>query len=203
MGKRKMNKHKVTMDTQKSIAHKHDMNFIGQQMFPDGLVPWRNETSPNLTGGPDEQNTGSLRACDYCGSMHPADVAAAIRAGAHGSWADMKYGWPHKAYFDDIPNPHAGMLESRTWRTDPPPADEAGKWRRVHRGYDPHTGEPTYWWAEVGQPAGDTTHGKFYSVHLQDATDEDREIIEKHLGLHFEFIDDGQKVRWSPIEGES
>ena len=119
-----------------SIAHKHNMNSLGMQAHPDGLVPWRGEQP-------------FFRKCGYCGSMHPEDTAAAIRAGLQGSWADLKYSWPHKAYF-----------------TDP----ESG-----------------------GQH-------KFYSVHLQDASPEDRETIEVHLGVRFEFIDDGQKVRWSSID---
>lgn len=70
---------------------------------------WRNAVAPNLETGP---TTGRLRGCGYCGSMYPADVADAIRRGASGSFADFKYGWPHKVYLDKVPNPHAGMLES-------------------------------------------------------------------------------------------
>jgi hypothetical protein len=32
-----------------------------------------------------------------------------------------------------------------------------------------------------------------------DATPEDRDVIEKHLGLHFEFRNDG-KVSWQRVE---
>jgi len=182
-----------------SIAHKHDMNIYGLQQWPDGLVPWGDESPPNLTGDMDERGQGLLRHCSYCGSMHPADVAAAIKSGARGEWADRKYGWPHKAYFDGIPNPHVGLLESRASRSDMPNPDESDKWRRVQRGFNSRTGEPEYWWAETGQPASATTHGKFYSVHLQDATPEDRAVIEAHLGLVFEFSDDGQNVKWHRI----
>lgn len=38
------------------------------------------------------------RSCSWCGSAHPAELAAAIRSGATLSMADMKYGWPHKFY---------------------------------------------------------------------------------------------------------
>lgn len=185
--------------SEKSIAHRHDLNFIGQQHYPDGLVTWRGASPPNLTGMPDERQTGSLRACGYCGSMHPADVAEAIRAGAKGEWADLKYGWPHKAYFTGIPNPHAGMLESRDGRYGPLPEGEEQRFRQVQRGFNPQTGAPEYMWREVGKPAGETTYGKFYSVHLQDATPEDRETIEQHLGVRFTFLEDGQSVRWSGI----
>jgi len=42
--------------------------------------------------------------CSWCGSMHPHDLAEALRAGtAKGHWADFKYGWPHKFYVDGVP----------------------------------------------------------------------------------------------------
>lgn len=122
--------------SEKSIAHKHGMNFVGQDWWPDGLAPWKKR-------GDDR------RHCEYCGSLHPEDVAAGIRAGATGEWADWKYGWPHKVYFS----------------------------------------------GEVS--------GKFYTVHLQDATPEDRETIEEHMGLRFTFPDDGQKVSWSPYQEDA
>ncbi len=191
------------MNEPRSIAHRHDMNHFGLRQWPDGLVPWLDASPPSLTGKPREQTTGQLRACAYCGSMHPADVAAAIKAGAVGSWADRKYGWPHKAYFDGVPNPHAGLLESRAGRNWPPDESEAANWRRVHSSYNPYTGEPEYTWREIGKPAAPTTGGKFYSVHLQDASPEDRAVIEAHLGLHMEFEDEGRRVKWWAVASEN
>lgn len=40
----------------------------------------------------------SVRTCNWCGSVHPEDLAAWIRAGLKLEMADMKYGWPHKFY---------------------------------------------------------------------------------------------------------
>lgn len=74
---------------------------------------WREAQAPDLASGDANKTTGRLRGCGYCGSMHPSDLAAAIRAGATLSWADRKYGWPHKVYAERVPNPHAGMMESR------------------------------------------------------------------------------------------
>lgn len=165
-----------------SIAHRRGMNHFGQTLFPDGQVPWEDAQAPDIQKG-ERYWTGRLRNCAYCGSMHPADVAAAIRAGAKGEWADMKYGWPHKAYFDDIPNPHAGMLEIRGSANFVQPG-----WVDMGNG---HSHAPA-------EPAAEKTHGKFYTVHLRDATPEEREVIEAHLGLHFEFTDDGA-VRWQRI----
>lgn len=185
------------MSDEKSVAHKHDMNGFGQQQYPNGLVPWRDAEAPDIDHGRD---SGRLRSCGYCGSMHPADVAEAIRRGFSGSWADWKYGWPHKAYFDRVPNPHAGMLEVRassSHRSEQYPREV-----REPR-FDERTGERIadyVRYTETPKPAGATTWGKFYSVHLQDATPEDRAVIEKHLGLSFDFDADGH-VRWQPFSG--
>ncbi|MBB3258211.1 hypothetical protein F4827_003079 [Paraburkholderia bannensis] len=129
--------------------------------------------------------------------MHPADVAAAIRAGATGSWADRKYGWPHKAYFEGIPNPHVGLREIRTSANFKPEGD--GWVHRPEPRFDESTGArlpDRDRWVKYSI-AGATTYDKFYSVHLQDASPEDRATIEQHLGLSFEFMEDGG-VRWQP-----
>jgi hypothetical protein len=216
-----------------SIAHRSGMNGVGAGKWPDGMVPWEPERAPDLKAPYPESRyctTGRLRSCGYCGSMHPADVAAAIRAGARGHWADFKYGWPHKAYFDGIANPHAGMLESRMGCShavpDCPatgkPCDmgEQSAFRPscgcmargevatgtrngqpmvlVQDGFDQVTGKPTHTWRDPGKPAGEKTDGKFYTEHLQDASPEDRETIERHLGLAFTF--DGERVSWKPIQ---
>lgn len=180
-----------SMSEAKSVAHKHDMNSYGLQEYPDLLVSWRDAKLPDF-------EPGRLRGCGYCGSMHPADVAEAIRQGASGHWADRKYGWPHKAYFDGVPNPHAGMLEhtSSCNRKDDTFCIE----RREPR-FNERTGERiadyvTYY--AHPQPSPLRTHGKFYSVHLQDASPEDRALIEQHLGLAFTFMDDG-RVSWRPV----
>lgn len=180
-----------------SRAHKHDMNWYGIQNYADRLVPWHDAEAPDIEAG---RTTGRLRSCGYCGSMHPADVAAAIRAGATGEFADRKYGWPHKVYFNGIPNPHAGMPESRCGHSNPPQDEiDAGKWVKIPDGFDQQTGAQQFRWTEAGSPAAAKTHGKFYTVHLQDATPEDRKVIELHLGVAFTFDDVGG-VSWRPAK---
>jgi len=176
----------------KSVAHKHDMNHFGIRQWPDGLVPWTAEQPPILTGDIHEVSIGRLRGCAYCGSMHPTDAANAIRNGAIVEWADRKYSWPHKIYLTNVPNPFAGQLESRASAN----YEDSKYPRKVHSFYNTNTGEPEYTYKEEGRPASATTDGKFYSVHLQDATPDDRDVIEKAMGLKFEFMDDGQSVRW-------
>lgn len=175
--------------TEYSVAHKDGMNLIGEGLWPDGRVPWVDAVPPDIEKG-DRHWIGRLRSCSYCGSMHPADVAEAIRAGARGEWAGSKYGWPHKSYFEGIPNPHAGILESRASANFKP--DEHPDWIQVDENH----------WREPGKPADEKTHGKFYTIHLMDATPEDRELIESHLGLHFEFRVDGS-VKWTPVSAVS
>lgn len=177
--------------TNPSIAH--NIDALARQFHPDGLVPWRDAAAPNVAEG---KTSGRLRGCGYCGSMHPADVAAAIRAGARGNWADFKYGWPHKAYFDNVPNPHAGILETLSSSSS---KSERYPFEIREPRFNERTGERVddyVRYSETPKPAAATTHGKFYSVHLRDATPEDRAVIEAHLGLKFDFDDKGG-VRWS------
>jgi hypothetical protein len=185
-----------------SIAHRGAIEPMLADRYPEGMTRWLPAQAPEWPAETDLRMTGRLRACAYCGSMHPVDVAAAIRAGAVGHFADRKYGWPHKAYFDRIPNPHAGMLESRSGASFPPPDEiAAGKWIRVRSGFDPRTGEPSYFWRDAGKPAPALTHGKFYTLHPQDATPADRDIIELHLGFRFVFdrdpADGRSRVSWT------
>lgn len=190
-------------------------------------LTWRDATAPDLAAG---RTTGRLRSCSYCGSMHPADLAAAIGAGARGHWADFKYGWPHKFYVEDVPNPHAGMLESRMspshavplcprtgeacthgdqsfyrpecdcMRAGEPTEGRFGERRVIALpdGFSRSTGKPEFRWHEEGKPADATTHGKFYTEHLQDATPDDREVIERAMGLRFNFSE-LPRISWSPF----
>ncbi|HEY6925146.1 MAG TPA: hypothetical protein VI653_16845, partial [Steroidobacteraceae bacterium] len=143
----------------------------------------------------------------YCGSMHPQELAAAIRLGATVSWADWKYGWPHKVYVDKAPNRYVGHGEIRSGITTcgrPGPEEiTAGKWERYQDGFDRNTGEPTYSYRTplpAPTPALEHAHGKFYTVHLQDSSAEDRAVIEQSMGLTFKF--DGDTVRWEKIPAD-
>ena len=69
--------------------------------FVTAVGAWR--TSPD----------GPFRTCDYCGSIHPEDLFAALQTHptVRLDRADMKYGWPHKYYVEGIPNPRAGQRQ--------------------------------------------------------------------------------------------
>lgn len=150
---------------------------------------WQDACPPDIAAG---NTTGRLRSCSFCGSMHPTDLVSALQAGATAGWADQKYGWPHKLYVDKIPNPHVGLLESRSACSQPQEPTEDERKRYQHWRQD---GAIWRGWSE--EPAGPLTNGKFYTEHLQDATDEERAVIERAMGLHFTFSDGG--VKWQPV----
>lgn len=114
-----------------------------------------------------------LRTCGYCGSLHPADLLAAIERGAILSGSNWKYGWPHKFYVQ-IPHPDRDKQ-----------AEIGGK---------------SYWDEEKGQRIYEPTYGamgdyhaKWYNLHLTDAGYDDEafttltERIAAKSGISFEM----------------
>lgn len=151
--------------------------------YPENKTGWLPAQPPKLP----DQRTGRLMSCSYCGSMHPSEVATAIQKGAHISLSDVKYGWPHKAYLTNVVNPHEGMDEIRKKSTQEFPGCIALNSKR----FDSKTGDrldDVVEYVEI-TPAKAYTEGKFYMIHLKDATPEDKAIIEKSLGLTFTFED--------------
>ena len=168
-----------------SIAHIGAMNDHRDITWPGGKVTWVAAMAPNFSKG---RYVGHERACGYCGSIHPIDFASSlIELGqdAQAHWADWKYGWPHKIYLY-IPNIHRGMLESRMSCTHKPKDPE--NWFKDREGT----------WRAKGQPAKALAYAKFYTAHLQDATETDRAIIEQAMGFTFTF--EGTKVSWKRCE---
>jgi hypothetical protein len=147
-----------------------------------------------------------FRRCSYCGSIHPADLAAEPVWRA--SWADRKYGWPHKFYVD-IPNrqPDALFCVGSTNGDNPgttydgrsdwiPVADLTDEQRAIVERDGMGGSDRTTFYLFGTRPHH---FGKFYTIHLADpALDEhDRAVIEGRSGLHFEFVDGA--VRWSAV----
>lgn len=136
-----------------------------------------------------------FRTCSYCGSIHPEDLVKAIAAGAKLGGSDWKYGWPHKFYISEIPNPNAGKLVCRISGSGPLPLTDADRSRfvappggRVEFGEDDSL-HIKRWTAQVFEPDGPTTHGKWYNDHLMDLSDEAFAIVapllEQHAGIRF------------------
>lgn len=182
----------MTETTRVHAGDGHAINF-----YPDGTAQWRDAMPPDIAAG---RTTGRLKGCSYCGSMHPAELATAIRAGATMSLADMKYGWPHKAYVRGVPNPHAGMLESLSSKSHPTEQEKAsGAYIEVPDGFDRTTGAAVKRWVAAGTPAPATVgHAKFYTLHLQDASPEDRDTIERALGMRIAFMALG--IEWAGFD---
>lgn len=85
------------------------------------------------------------RSCSYCGSIHPEDLLAAIKAGATLGGSDWKYGWPHKFYVEHIPNPYPDLpIVTR------------------------HTTAGGVWTCGEPHPAGPFVRAKWYNKHLHD-----------------------------------
>lgn len=183
----------------------HARDGQARRFQEDGSYAWHAPKSPEE----DDCRSGMRSArewwtCGYCGSMHPQELAAALRAGATVHWADFKYGWPHKAYVERAPNRYMGHGEIRsgvTYCSSPPQGEiDAGKWERYQNGFSQTTGEPTFSYRTplpVPTLAGEFARGKFYTLHLQEATESDRDVIGRAMGLHFTF--DGDSVRWERI----
>lgn len=135
--------------------------------------------------------------------MHPADLLAAIQAGARMHGSDWKYGWPHKFYVKDIPNPQAGAMVRTTSGGSYRSEEEARKQgqfymregcrlevkERVAADAETLTFNMTgYWDFQIYEPDGPTTHGKWYNDHLRDEmTDAEfrelADVLEMHAGI--------------------
>lgn len=141
--------------------------------------------------------------------------------GWHASWADRKYGFPHKFYVD-IPNHDLGALfcisschEAREGPYAPGGESYSPPWERT-------PGFQWVAWADLspgqlaivrrdGMGAGEdhadyfsfgtrpSHHAKFYTIHLADpAVSQDvKDAIQRVSGLRFRFTEDG-RVGWEP-----
>lgn len=147
-----------------------------------------------------------FRRCSYCGGMHPEDLAAE-QEWLRMSWADMKYGWPHKLYVD-VPNRDPERLYVRSASNTAPSmgADRYVEWdeltdeqREVVRrdGWDGPDRVSRFF--EFGtHPAH---FGKFYTIHLGDAglSPAVKALIEYRSGVRFVFADG--KIGYLPLGG--
>ena len=187
------------MTHKKSKIHAGEMEvpYLNER-YPNGETGWSEPHAPDIAAG---VRTASLGGCDFCGSLHPSDVVKYLQAGATIMWADWKYGYPHKAYLEKIPNPYAGMLESRMGMSNP--TEEQIKEHNLilvkTKRFDQYTGNPVYEWINAGEPASKWEYAKFYTMHLQDATPEEKAYIEHALGYTITFEPDGG-MSWEKIE---
>jgi hypothetical protein len=145
--------------------------------------------------------------CEHEPRCHPF-----APAGWYASWADRKYGWPHKFYVEGLRPTRPGMVfclghsshEQPSWGNQDhwvAAAELTRSQKSIIRSGGMHSGgkfEGYY----LFEPRA-TVHGKFYTAHLADpaVSDEAREKIAQACGLRFRFLEDG-RVGWCPVTAE-
>jgi hypothetical protein len=153
-----------------------------------------------------------FRAQNISDEDHPYDPG-----GWYASWADRKYGWPHKFYVD-VPNRDPAALfcvGSSSEAREGPYAPGGEMYRPLSERY------PGQDWVSAGDLTPEQAavierdrsgeadfylfgtrpshFGKFYTIHLADpAISQDvKDAIQRASGLRFTFTDDG-RVGWEP-----
>jgi len=112
-----------------------------------------------------------FRTCGYCGSIHPEDLLRFLDAGAQLGGADWKYGWPHKFYVENIPNPQPERLYV---------ISTTSQGSRV---------------LDVKYGTRQTLHAKWYNNHITDDGFDDEArakllaALERHADIVFEIVD--------------
>ena len=122
--------------------------------------------------------------------------------GWRASWADQKYGWPHKFYVEGLRNRNPRQLHIISAVTKPEQATGMGlQW--VPAGEIPEGTVTDGWrdlegtYSHVGLGTRETHFAKFYTIHLADPqiSGEAKETVQRVSGLRFTFTEDG-RVGW-------
>lgn len=132
-----------------------------------------------------------------------------VDTGWRASWADQKYGWPHKFYVEGLQSRDPSMLHC-VGSSNSPDHPGGGNWiraedltrqqKKIIKADGMHSssrGDRFEGWYLLEPRA--TLHAKFYSIHLADPaiSDEVKEKITQVCGLRFRFLPDG-RVSWCP-----
>jgi hypothetical protein len=131
--------------------------------------------------------------------------------GWYASWADRKYGWPHKFYVEHLANRKPEVKRIITAYTEDQYQESlAGKGMLRHDSFEWHhvdaipDGYDAGGWrledgryARLGFGSDVYHHAKFYTIHLADPRLPDgvKDTIERISGLKFTFTGDG-RVSW-------
>ena len=151
-------------------------------------------------GTPASSYDENYRTCSYCGSMHPENLTLVLLGTppAHLGGADWKYGWPHKFYIDNIPNPAVGLPASSGGESGPVYEDDGKTVKRdahghVVRYYKPHIA-----------PAPATMMAKWYNEHFLDLSEPTflfmSALVEHFAHVRF-LIKDGGLCYRAPYRG--
>ena len=209
----------------KPLAHLDDSQAV---RFGDHATSYR-PAEPNGRNKDDGYGY-PFRSCAYCGSMHPEDLYNLLTTNPDVTLggADWKYGWPHKFYVENIPNPKAGQrvsissmsCGSVTSMTREDVEKEAKRYPNKEYVISVHKTEnieyeddvetrrtsQSYWQIRWYEPGLKHTHAKFYNVHIKDiADDATREefcrLIAEKGGIDFKLEADGKLKYSAPYAG--
>jgi hypothetical protein len=163
----------------------------------------------------DNQEHAGIKAAVEAGDLAVSDeerarIAAMAAAhsydpgGWYASWADRKYGYPHKFYVEGVANRNPGRLyvTSSTNAEDAPGALGGRPWvhrsklSRLQKRVVAEYGGESASWFQFG--THQTHFVKFYTVHLADPgiRPDIKAEIERASGLKFTF--EGGRVAWAP-----
>lgn len=175
----------------------HDKDWQAQRWAPHSWRPAGEKLHPT------NDLPMAFRTCSYCGSIHPEDLLAALKAGATLHGADWKYGWPHKFYVEGIPNINQGQPTSRT--SGCVALEDREKLEIRYAGQDIRfEEEDDRLHYRVMEPEGPVTHGKWYNLHFFDVDGPEFEelaaLVAQHTGIVFER--EGQDIKYkAPHQG--
>lgn len=159
----------------------HDDDYRLQPPFGMyGQPKWAGPFAESARAKPGHVTYQPYRDCSFCGSIHAEDLLTALKGGAIMRGSDWKYGWPHKFYVERIPHDNptievwtggasGPLYRCRSCQFCVPKSGDrltlctCGK--REYEIYD-HYRDDTF------DQVGPFVHGKFYSQHLNDLSDE-------------------------------
>ena len=134
-----------------------------------------------------------------------------VDTGWRASWADRKYGWPHKFYVEGLAPRDPSLLHCIGHGSggDGSRPDRRGNWveakdltraqKRIIKADGMHArGKFDGWY--LFEPRA-TLHAKFYTIHFADPliSQDAKDAIQAASGLRFTFTDDG-RVGWERWE---
>ena len=167
-----------------------------------------------LTGDAGQRTLAAVSAEERARVEALAPAHSYDPGGWYASWADPKYGWPHKFYVEKL-KPHDPSLLHCVGRGsggDGGRPDDRGNWvaaadltraqKRIIKDDGMHAGGKFDGWYLFGTRP--SLHAKFYTIHLADpAVSQDvKDTIQRVSGLRFTFTDDGRVgwQRWAEAE---
>lgn len=130
--------------------------------------------------------------------------------GWYASWADQKYGFPHKFYVEGLRPRDPSLLHctshasggAGSWDQAAgwiPAADLTSEQKRIIKADGMHAGGKFDGWYQFAPKSA--LHAKFYTIHLTDPriSQDVKDTVQRVSGLRFTFTDDG-KVGWQRWE---